>query len=404
MKVYKNIILAKKLGVAPSTITLWIDNALEGKNNLELYEYSKGKFRVIANKRNDLELQKLKEKNQKYIPHEFSQIVEPEAEFYKIFNEEEIVEIINSLVTKREIPMKFAYKKYGADYWNQHITKNVENGTYSYTNIDISLLDSCLDYFNKKTKDFQKINVIDIGPGNALPIKDFLGKIKKTGKLAKYIAVDISEQMLKIAKENVQTWYPDLKILTYLRDVEKQDLASILLKNSDNQTINLCFLIGGTIGNFKNEYHALNNLRNSLGENDQLIIANEIYWDLDEKAFNYDIYNEYGRLFTWLPKLLNIYKETDELKKEFDLESGLIAYYFNSAKMFTLKILNREIKIEKGLAIKVFRYKPDNAQTLAKKLISCDLRLTHMSTETFSKRINCLIMCQAKDIKNKLNK
>ena len=114
---YKNIEISKQYGVSATTVTAWIENALASKNNLTV-EMVEGKFRVLVNSSNDLELKRLAEDGKKYKNVDSVKKYEVGNDFYEIFTPLEILEIIRNLEYRNLLNLKYSYAERGAKLWD----------------------------------------------------------------------------------------------------------------------------------------------------------------------------------------------------------------------------------------------------------------------------------------------
>src|SRR5690606_23933016 len=116
----------------------------------------------------------LSEKAKKYKNRKRLKIITPKAEFYQVYGERQIIDIISNLEINKEIPHKYAYFNGGAHWFDQYANRvAVEEGP-STLKKSIEALDFDTEYIYSLIKDYQKVNIIDIGPGNSVPVKKFI--------------------------------------------------------------------------------------------------------------------------------------------------------------------------------------------------------------------------------------
>ena len=112
----------------------------------------------------------------------------------------------------------------------------VEQKTANLLKSTIELIHANLGAIDLLLADSTKINLIDIGPGNALPVKGLLQHLLNTGKLHRYIAVDISESMLHIAERNIKAWFGDqVKFEGYVKDITYERFDDLIVDDMLNQ-------------------------------------------------------------------------------------------------------------------------------------------------------------------------
>jgi hypothetical protein len=54
-------------------------------------------------------------------------ITSAKEEIYEIFTEQQIAEMVTSIISKKEIPYKFTYLNGGADLWEKHYQISADN-------------------------------------------------------------------------------------------------------------------------------------------------------------------------------------------------------------------------------------------------------------------------------------
>lgn len=75
-----------------------------------------------------------------------------------------------------------------------------------------------------------KINLIEIGPGDSSTTLNLIKTFQDKKLLNKYIAVDISQEILKIAKIKLLENIKNLKFESYIRDTEDIDIKEIFFE------------------------------------------------------------------------------------------------------------------------------------------------------------------------------
>jgi len=182
-----------------------------------------------------------------------------------------VVELTTSLETTRIIPHKLAYfSPKGAQLWDDFYKDHLESDDYTTSQTVVSLLESSYHYMTYMT-DHKPIHVLDIGPGNAYPMKDTLARFQKDNLLKSYTAFDLSQAINTIALKNINTWSPTLPTTQVVGDFEDTDFSKLLVQ--DHAVANAIFLIGGSISNFINRQAALENILKHFGKNNFLSIT-----------------------------------------------------------------------------------------------------------------------------------
>jgi uncharacterized SAM-dependent methyltransferase len=283
----KNSHIARKYGVTPTTVSNWIESAKQKRNQLQLH-YTGKKYYILDNENNQFVIQDLIIKGQKHKSKDSFKTIHPTPKFYDTFSNIQLGEIITNLEINREIPHKYTYFKKGAETWEDYASRSFdENLTNTVTNTD-EILNTDLEYYLKQAKQGQKVNIIDIGVGDATTVKRFVEKIYKAGKLNKYIAVDISPEMLEIAKKNVLSWFgEDFPFATAVKDITRDSIDDLLFFDSEYNK-NLILFVGSTIENERNQLKILLNIQNSLSKDDLFLVGHTLDSDKAKGYFDFD--------------------------------------------------------------------------------------------------------------------
>ena len=377
-----NTEIAEKFGVSEGAVRNWIKGAKENKNFLQLTE-TKNRSHILKNKHNEAELKKLAENARVYRSGESEVTVEANPEIYEILKKNELIALINSINQRKEIPEKYSFKGKGAEYWNSFYENTDKNNT-NYVQVDGLLLDKFYPYLELKFKDFDAINVIDLGPGEGSPVKDFLVKLEKDKRLNKYIPVDISPEMLEFNKKNISKHIPENKIESQVKDFEIDGFQDLLYKYKDytgkRKIINIILFLGGTIGDsWPISYQAgiLKSIREGMFGDDILVISNS-YDTLKERTTFPAFEDESSDLrMLYIPNLLSIKK--DYFTKEFiynDLTGAReFNIVFNKNINIDLKKFNTVINLKKKDKITLWKHKRDDLFIIEEKANASDLEI-----------------------------
>lgn len=345
MKYYKNVEIADKYNVSEVTIVKWVQDAKNNKNNLQLELFNK-KLRVLDNEHNHAELTRLTTEGKKYRTGVSYRKVQPTKEFYKTFDIEEQIEIINDLRYRQEVNIKFYYKNGGAEMWD-----------YDYKHSDSKMLSSTQTILNNTISDLKfisenkKINLIDIGCGNGYHTKPLLEQLD----LSRYVAVDISKEMIEICKNNIKKWRPDLEFGQYICDIESSRFGKIFLDNHTNDVLNLVLFTGGTICNTNDRIRILKNFANGLLSDDILVFNYTLDSIESRSEFKFVSETEEDRKRAWVLSLLGIDVNNCEVEVVYNAEYGCKIKYLILDKdyniSFDLSNKIEEVQLYKGQKI-----------------------------------------------------
>lgn len=245
MLYFKNVDLAEKYHVSLGAVRNWIEAARAGKLDLALHAKD-DRFYVANTAHNTAVMQALVEDRKKYRTRQSHKILTPRPEFYRLFGREQIYDLVTNIEVHREIPRQYNYFGEGADSWDEYIARMEREDVASNLTMSRLLLARNEQYIHDYTNRYEKVNIIDIGVGNLLPMRIFLSNLLTQRTLHRYIALDISPRMLDIAARNVKTWFGDDvafegRQLDITRERFSHLLADDYLKSATDSTANLIF-------------------------------------------------------------------------------------------------------------------------------------------------------------------
>jgi uncharacterized SAM-dependent methyltransferase len=333
-------------------------------------------------------------------PTPIRRITKPSSEFYSIFSEAEVLEMIQALKVRREIPLKYSYKGRGAKIWDNFYLKYLIPRWYRTSNREIDLLKENFEFLSAKVRNFEKINIIDVGSGNSYPVKEFIRRLNNLGKVNKYIALDISEELLHLSKSNFSHWFPLIEYSSYTIDIENSCLPILSENQANLETDDIAQIIlhlGVTMGNHHNRSGVLKNFRDSMGKNDLLVFTNEIgsnsQWDGRVRGgFKYHV----EQVYAWIKNELGIRAEDCELVRKYDDRTdSLVAnmkFFQNYILDFTLGGIDKSIEISEAEEITIWRQHKYELPKLLQEIERSGLQVVHYRTDKYLS--NVMVICE----------
>ena len=272
---FKHSEIARDYHVSLKTVHNWIDAARQGKLELKLHE-EKGRVYIANTPENHLVLEGLADKGKKYRNSLHQKVVSPKLQFYETYNTRQVFEIITDLRIHREIPQQYSYFDGGAHNWVDWVEKMKNEKTSNTLRGTVELMKANMGALDQLMVGRDRVNIIDLGVGDAQPIRSLLGHLIEKGLLNRYIAIDLSQSMLDVAKDNVNKWFGDrAKFEGYVRDIRYERFDDLLLPEalgeSYERIINVVLFLGGTRSNFRMPNDCLKIIQGSMGEQDLLI-------------------------------------------------------------------------------------------------------------------------------------
>jgi len=373
---FKNAELAKQYHVSPKTVYNWIDAAKQGKLDLELYEEA-GRVYIANKQRNVVVLRQLAQEGKKYRNARFHKIITPKPEFYEQFSRQQILDIMTSLSTRGEIPRQYNYFAEGATSWDEVMQRdaktvglsNILKGTQELIHINLEAIDRLI-------AGHSKINVVDVGPGNAMPVRELLEHLIERDVLHRYIAIDISQDMLRIAERNLRDWFGSkIPFEGHIRDINYQRFQDVLvddlLKDPADRPLNLMLFLGDTHENFPSPSDPLKTVYGSMDEDALVVFTNKPDTETSRRYFEFNSRPGASKVSPTQRLVLDLLGITEDL---YDLEMG----YDERRRM-------RYVRVRLNTAITVrFRFEGGSHEvSLEKDSTILLLRVWHRSAVEF---------------------
>jgi uncharacterized SAM-dependent methyltransferase len=328
-------------------------------------------------------------------------IAQPSAEFYSIFSDTEILDIIQTLTTRREISLKYSYKGQGANIWDKFYLNYLRPRWYRPVNREIALLNDNFELITHKISAVKTVNLIDVGAGNSYPVKQFIRRLHRFGKITRYIALDISEDLLQLSQKNIKKWFPHIEFISDTIDIEKHSLSQTLLNHQVNlktdDTAQIILHLGVTMGNHHNRTAVLQNFKDSMGKHDVLIFTNEIgsnsQWDGTVRGgLKYHV----DQIYAWVKNALGIQAEDCKLVRKYDPKTdsivATIKFNWNYRINFRIMAEDKPIEIAAGEEIRIWRQHKFEIPELLQEIEQAGLRVIQYKTDQYLS--NIMVICE----------
>lgn len=310
-----------------------------------------------------------------------------------MFSYSQTSELITAIKGRGEIPLKFVYiSKSGTNRWDK-IAKKRSEDIRGINRVEGSLLNSKVSDFLNSFKKLEKLNIIDIGPGNGQPVIPLLQPLKKIGVHFRYVPVDISKEMLNLAIENVKKSFSDIETKPIHLDFELGNFAEETYKLRAGGFQNLMLFLGSTLGNQSDRSRVLTNFRDSMTSDDFLIIGVELVnlYKIEKILKQYHGKENEDFIFT-VAEHLDIKHEDGEFEIRFNNEFHQVEMYFHFVKDKKIHFSSEDIIFEKDDKLLLGHSHKFTEWIFAKVLSEVGFRIELMTTST--EKGYSLIMCQ----------
>lgn len=390
MRYFKHSDLAKQFSVSVRTVHNWIEAAKSAKLNLSLHEAG-NKLYIANTAKNISVITQLIASRKKYRNTKAVKVVAPSPEFYTIYSQEQIHDIATNLEIHHEIPRQYNYMNGGADHWNAYAESLAKGEDSNVINSTIKLLDTNQQYLDDLLSQYKKVNVVDIGVGNAQPTRGLLERLILQGKMGRYIALDISPSILQIAQRNIAEWFGEqIKFEGHECDINYDRFSDLLMheyvKKDAKETVNLVLLLGGTLANMRTPDGAYKIIHDSMGINDLLVYSKKLDTQATRQYFDFSLNPGVARLpdiHRLLVDLLNIDESYYDIELGYDPE---LKQRFEQIRLKVSIILKlkfndgeRMIELSKGTSILTWRAHQQSPADVHAQFTRNDFYVLHSS-------------------------
>jgi uncharacterized SAM-dependent methyltransferase len=255
------------------------------------------------------------------------QEIRPRPEFYEVYSEEQIHGLLTDLENYHEMNFGYSYFDDGADNWDDYARRLAAQDAPNSLTGTVELLEMSTSYLDTVLEKHDGINIIDIGAGNALPVRGLLNHLVERKKLGRYIALDISHKMLDIAERNIQDWFKnDVTFEGHQLDINREGFKSALTKDEsrDERILNVALFLGGTPNNFRDPDNSFRIIHDSLRQGDMFIRTSKLDTDSARNFFDFSTENKgataLDTLDRFLFNVLNIDENLFEVERGYDPE------------------------------------------------------------------------------------
>lgn len=371
MQYYKNTELAKLYNVSEKSVRNWIDATHDGKLDLTLID-DNGHYFIANTTKNITIIRNLVDKGKKFRNTRGYKVIKPTREFFEMYDAAQVYDIISTIDTYKEIPHKYSYFDGGAQHWDSYTHKLVAETQPNLLTNSIDLLKLCMPYLDRLTSAFDNINIIDVGVGNALPVRNLVDHLVEQKKLGRYIGLDVSKDMLEIARRNLELWFGNkVHFEGYVCDFSHQRFRDLYLPQvfaeDEKSTINLHLFLGGTIANLRRPDRTLSTIHDSMSKDDVLISTMKLDTPATRRYFDFSAGSDAPALDLQEKNILNLLNIDESLytvEQRFDekLFERRIQVRFNVAVSieFELDGRTKTVEVNKDESILLWRSKHRN--------------------------------------------
>lgn len=402
MNIYKNSEVSKKFSVSPSTVTLWIKNAVEGKNKLELF-LVKNKHHIIKTQQNDNLIEKLKDNGGKYKPSTSLTKLNVDRKFFEIFSKSQIIDIIRSIKNFNEIPHKYTFYYKGQEQWSKYIERSYKEGLKNTLTNTKQILEFISEYV-VSLAGRGKLNLIDLGGYDFYSVQPLLQALNNRSQLHELTAVNINQQISEMfLKQSVEYFSNnELKINNLKLDISKHSFFDqIQLSNyTTNRAVNLICCIRSVIENQLDKKEILLNIKNSISPEDIVLLGFSL--EKKDSITNFDLW-ESSQVVSqtpdqekWILDLMGINSNLYHAEMMYNSldKTRLLKVVFERDVEVVFKNgdIDTKIFLEKGKSLNIWRHSHNKLKNILSCVEECGFNV--LSATSSLDKTQVILTCQ----------
>ncbi|MFK0292758.1 L-histidine N(alpha)-methyltransferase [Streptomyces sp. NPDC090442] len=215
----------------------------------------------------------------------------PREDFHRLYSAAQVDAVADSLSLRAEFPYQLTYLGEGSEMWRAGEVPSNPDLVPMLRDIN-SLLTRHAEQLLALAPPSSPVQIVDLGPGTARPVRGLIRHLLERTRLAGYRAVDISAEILELARKNLQSEFPDHAehFELWQGDFTGPDLKRVLAPerasgHSGGEPFRFVIMAGGTLYNFADPNQVLRHVRSAMSEHDVLLLTLRIDIGADRPAF-----------------------------------------------------------------------------------------------------------------------
>lgn len=217
--------------------------------------------------------------------------VTPRGDFYDLYSAAQVDAIVDSLGHRAEFPYELTYLGDGSEMWREGEAPSTSDRAPMLSDFD-TLLTRHAEQLLALAPSSSPVQIIDLGPGTTRPVRGLIRHLLDSTRLAGYRALDISAEILELARGNLRADFPaHTESFELCRgDFTGPDLARVLAaertpSQEGADPVRFVVLAGGTLYNFAEPAKVLRHVRRAMSDQDVLLLTLRIDTGVDRPPF-----------------------------------------------------------------------------------------------------------------------
>lgn len=219
------------------------------------------------------------------------QAVSPHEDFYRTYSAAQVDAIVDSLNHRAEFPYELTYLGDGSEMWRAGEVPSNPELAPMFSDFD-TILTSRAEQLLALAPSSSPVQIVDLGPGTTRPVRGLIRHLLDRSRLTGYRAIDISAEILELARENLRVDFPAQVERFALRrgDFTGPDLARVLTAertpgHDGADPVRFVILAGATLYNFGEPTQVLRHVCHVMSEHDVLLLTLRIDTGVDRPPF-----------------------------------------------------------------------------------------------------------------------
>ncbi|WP_344583355.1 L-histidine N(alpha)-methyltransferase [Nonomuraea roseoviolacea] len=217
--------------------------------------------------------------------------VSPHESFYRAYSAAQVDAIVDALGHRAEFPYELTYLGDGSEMWRESEVPSQPGRAPMLSDFD-TLLTRHAERLLALAPPSAPVRIVDLGPGTTRPVRGLIRHLLDRSRLAGYHAIDISPEILDLAREHLRVDFPaHAERFELCRgDFTGPDLARVLAAGPASghdgaDPVRFVVLAGGTPYNFADPARLLRHVRHAMGDHDVLLLTLRIDTGVDRPPF-----------------------------------------------------------------------------------------------------------------------
>jgi len=218
-------------------------------------------------------------------------MVSPSDAFYRTYTAAQVEAVVAALDERAEFPYELTYLGSGGSaLW--HAGETAAGPDAAVREDQDSLLTQYTPELLALAPASRPVRVVDLGPGTARPVSGLLRRLLDQSRLEGYRGIDLSPELLEVARKHLLTAFPEVAEDFDLRvgDFTGPDLGQVLAAaddpyQGDPGPVRYVVLAGGTLFNFADPGRVLRHVGEAMREEDVLVLTLRVDTGVDRPPF-----------------------------------------------------------------------------------------------------------------------